>query len=146
MTILALGRCVNAQPAAKNVYVNLRDAGGVLFLGYLGTAAGETYTLTEAKTAAGGSAQVLATIDRFYTNTGTAADTWTERTQAAASTVVTAAAATQNCMVVEIEASELSDGYKFIKLNAAAGATTVAAFTKDLRTQRAPQNLPAMGV
>jgi len=146
MAIEALGAAFNAQPAMKNVYVNLRDAGAVAFLGYLGTAAGETYTLTEAKTAGGGSAQVLATITRFHTNTGTGADAWTERTQAAGSTMVTAAAATQNCALLEVRAEELSDGYKFVKLNAAAGATTVAALPHSLRVQRAPANLPAMGV
>jgi len=145
MTRLALGREINAVPIADAVYVNVRDAGGVVFLCYLAAAAGDTYTLTEAKTAAGGSAQALATIDRYYTNTGTGVDAWAERTQSAASTVVTAAAATQNCMVVEVEAAELSDGYKFLKL-ASTGAGLVTAITKDLRTQRAPQNLPALGV
>lgn len=145
MAIEALGHDINAQAIMDNVYVNLRDASAVAFLCYLAGAAGDTYTLTEAKTAAGGSAQVLATITRFHTNTGTGVDAWTERTQASASTMVTAAAATQNCALLEVRAEELSDGYKFVKL-ASTGAGLVSTITHSLNTQRAPANLPAMGV
>mgnify|MGYP001616832586 CR=1 FL=1 len=99
----ALGRLGNPILQADNVYINLKDGAGVQFLCYLAAAAGDTYTLTEAKTAAGGSSQVLATITRYYTSTGDGTDAWTKRTQAAASTMVTAAAATQNGMVVEVD-------------------------------------------
>lgn len=141
----ALGRLDNPILQADGVYINMKDGAGVQFLCYLAAAAGDTYTLTEAKTAAGGSAQVLATITQFYTSTGDGTDTWTKRTQAAASTVVTAAAATQNGMVVEVDGTELSAGYKYLKLTST-GAGRVTANLRDLTVQRAPASLPALGV
>ena len=141
----ALGRTINTIAIADGVYINLRDGGGVAFDCYLAAAAGDTYTLTEAKTAAGGSSQVLATITQYYTCTGDGTDTWTKRTQASGSTVVTAAAATQNAMWVEVDGAELSDGYKYLKLTST-GAGTVHAHLRDLVTQRGPANLPALGV
>jgi hypothetical protein len=141
----ALGRLVNFTPAADGKWINLREAGGVLFECYLSGAAGDTYTLQEAKDAAGTGAQNLAVVTEYWTNTGDGSDAWTRRTQAAAATVVTAAAATQNAMAVEVAATSLSDTYKYVKLTST-GAGTVNANTRDLMTQRAPANLPAMGV
>jgi hypothetical protein len=141
----ALGRLFNSSPAADGKWINLRDAGGVSFLCYLAGAAGDTYTLQEAKDAAGTGAQNLAVVTEYFTNTGDGSDAWTRRTQAAAATVVTAAAATQNAAVVEVMGTSLSDTYKFVKLTST-GAGTVNAVTSDLMTGRAPANLPAMGV
>jgi hypothetical protein len=83
---------------------------------YLAGAVGDTYTLQEAKDSAGTGAQNLAIITEYHTNTGDGSDAWTKRTQAAAATVVTAAAATQNAMVVEVQGTSLDDGYKYVKL------------------------------
>lgn len=141
----ALGRLVNFTPAGDGKWINLRDAGGVLFECYLAGAAGDTYTLQEAKDAAGTGAQNLACITEYWTNTGDGSDAWTRRTQAAAATVVTAAAATQNAMGVEVLGTSLSDLYRFVKLTST-GAGTVNPNTTDLMVQRAPANLPAMGV
>lgn len=138
----ALGREFNAVAIADAVYVNLKDCGGVSFLCYLAGAAGDTYTLTEAKTAGGGTAQVLATIERWWTSNGVGG-VWTLHTQNAGSTVVTAATTAENGMVVEVEAPELSDGYKFVKL-ASTGAGLVTAITRDLHSQRKPSNLPSL--
>lgn len=140
----ALGRTVNAVQNADGVYVSLRDCGGIIFSCYLAGAAGDTYTLVEAKDASGTGAQNLACITRYHTATGDGTDTWTKRTQAAAATVVTAAAATQNGMWVEIEGSQLSDDYDYVKLTST-GAGRVEALPKDLVVQRAPANLPALG-
>jgi hypothetical protein len=140
----ALGRLFNTSPAADGVYINLREAGGIAFLCFLTGAAGDTYTLVEAKDSAGTGAQNLAAISEYYTNTGNASDAWTRRTQAAAATVVTAAAATQNAAVFEVESTQLSDTYKFVKVTST-GAGAVNAVTRDLMTQRTPANLPAMG-
>lgn len=140
----ALGRLFNTAPAADGVWINLRQAGGVAFLCYLAGAAGDTYTLQEAKDSSGTGAQNLAVITEYHTNTGNGTDAWTRRTQAAAATVVTAAAATQNAMVVEVEGTSLSDTYKYVKLTST-GAGTVNAVTRDLVAQRTPANLPAMG-
>ncbi|MFD7554119.1 hypothetical protein ACFV9E_06215 [Streptomyces sp. NPDC059835] len=140
----ALGRLFNTSPAADGVWINLREAGGITFLCYLAGAAGDTYTLQEAKDSAGTGAQNLAAVSEYWTNTGNASDAWTRRTQAAAATVVTAAAATQNAMVCEVEGTQLSDTYKYVKLTST-GAGTVNAVTRDLMTKRAAASLPAMG-
>lgn len=141
----ALGRVYNSTPAADGVWINLKDAGAIAFDCYLSGAAGDTYTLQEAKDASGTGAQNLAVFTEYYTNTGNGSDAWTRRTQAAAATVVTAAAATQNAMTCEVLATSLSDLYKFVKLTST-GAGTVRASVFDMRVQRTPANLPAMGV
>lgn len=141
----ALGRLFNSAPAADGVWINLKQAGGVAFTGYLAGGVGDTYTLQEAKDAAGTGAQNLAVITEYHTNTGNASDAWTRRTQIAAATVVTAASAVQNAMVVEVEATSLSDSYDYVKL-ASTGAGAVTALVRDLAAQRTPANLPAMGV
>lgn len=144
MSQKALGRLLNSTPAGDGKWINLREAGGVTFLCYLSGAAGDTYTLQEAKDSSGTGAQNLAIFTEYYTNTGDGSDAWTRRTQAAAATITTAAAATQNAMVCEVEGTSLSDTYKYVKLTST-GAGTVNAVTRDLMTQRTPANLPAMG-
>ncbi|MFD8866016.1 hypothetical protein ACFV1F_16850 [Streptomyces sp. NPDC059590] len=145
MSQKALGRLINTTPAADGVWIALKGAAaGVTFSCYLAGAAGDTYTLQEAKDSGGTGAQNLACITEYHTNTGNGSDAWTRRTQAAAATVVTAAAATQNAAVVEVEGTSLSDGYRYVKLTST-GAGTVNALTRDLIAQRAPANLPATG-
>lgn len=139
----ALGRVFNAVAVADNVYVNLKDTGGVSFLCYLAGAVGDVYTLTEAKTAAGGSAQVLATIERFWTSDGVGG-VWTLRTNVSPlSTATTSNTTAQNGMVVEVDPIELSATYSYVKL-ASTGAGLVTAITRDLHVQRKPSNLPSV--
>lgn len=145
MSQKALGRLFNSVPAADGKWISLKQAGGVTFACYLAGAAGDTYTLQEAKDASGTGAQNLPVIAEYRTSTGDGSDAWTKRTQAAAATVVTAAAATQNAAVIEVEGTSLSDGYKYVKLTST-GAGTVNALPRDLTSQRAPENLPAVGV
>ncbi|MFE1192923.1 hypothetical protein ACFW6E_08995 [Streptomyces olivaceoviridis] len=145
MSQKALGRLFNSTPAADGVWIALKGAAaGVDFSCYLAGAVGDTYTLQEAKDNSGTGAQNLAVITEYHTSTGNGSDAWTRRTQAAAATVTTAAAATQNAMVVAVEGTSLSDGYRYVKLTST-GAGTVNAITRDLLAQRAPQNLPATG-
>lgn len=139
----ALGRTYNATPAADGKWIAVKNAGGVAFICYLTGAVGDTYTLQEAKDSSGTGAKNLAVITEYHTNTGDGSDAWTKRTQAAAATVVTAAAATQNAMVVEVLGVSLDDGFKYVKLTST-GAGTVNAQHFDLMTQRAAANLPAM--
>lgn len=134
----ALGREFNIVANASGTYVNLRDAGGVSFLCF--NASGDTYTLTEAKDAAGTGAQVLATIERFHVQ-ATPGAAWALVTQAAASTIVPTAS--QDVAVVEVEAPELSDTYKYVKLTAT-GAGTVQAILRDLHVMRKPANLASV--
>lgn len=137
----ALGRLFNCNLVADAKYINMVQCEGITFCCYLAGAAGDTYTLTEAKTYAGGSAQALATITRWWTSTGDGSDVWTLHTQAAASTVVAAAAATSNAVIIEVDAVELSDGFTYVKL-ASTGAGLVNAFQRDLHVKRNPANLP----
>lgn len=142
----ALGRLFNFTPAGDGTWINLKDCGGVTFACYLSGAAGDIYTLQEAKDAAGTGAQNLAIVATYWTNTGNGTDAWVQRTNSPAlATVTTAATAAQNAMVVEVLGTSLDDGYKFVKLTST-GAGLVNALTTDLKTQRQPSNLPAMGV
>lgn len=134
-----LGRVFNVLPVADDVYVNMRDAAAVSFVCV--NAAGDTYTLTEAKDAAGTGAQVLATMTRFHIS-ATVGAVWSLVTQAAGSTIVPTGS--QDVAVVTISAAELSDTFDYLKL-ASTGAGTVVAITHDLAVQRAPENLPAIG-
>lgn len=121
------------------VYVSLKDCENIAFLCYLAGAAGDTYTLTEAKDAAGTSAKVLGSIVRYYTSDGIGG-VWTEQTQAAGSTVVTTAVTAQNGMVVEVGADQLDDGFRYLKL-ASTGAGLVTVLQTDLDVQRRPSLL-----
>lgn len=134
----ALGRLFNVNPLADDVYVDLRNCGGVTFVGY--NASGDTWTLTEAKTAAGGTSQVLATITYSHASV-TGGAVWVKTTIAANSAVVTTAS--QDAVVIEVDAIELSDDYGFVKLTSTSTGTVVA-ITRDLHTQRKPANLAAM--
>jgi hypothetical protein len=141
----ALGRTVNAQYLMDGRYVSLKDCQSVAFLCYLTGAAGDTYTLVEAKDASGTSAQNLATITRYHTNTGNGSDAWTLRTQAAAATVTTAASADQNCAWFEVDSAKLSADYDYVKVTST-GAGIVIAVQTGLDVQRKPSNLTAIGV
>ena len=143
MSMKAQGRLIgNPVMIADNVYVSMVNCTNMAFLCYLAGAAGDTYTLTEAKTAAGGSAQALACITQYTTADGVGGAT-TKQTQAAGSTVVATAATAQNGMLVEVGAEQLSDGFKWIKL-ASTGAGLVTAVPTDLSIQRTPANLPSV--
>lgn len=134
----ALGRTFNTLAVADDVYVPLIDANGVSFICY--NTAGDTWTLTEAKDAAGTSAAVLATITRWYTQ-ATVGAVWVTRTQTAASTVVTTSS--QDVAVIEVDGVELSDGFDWIKL-ASTSTGTVTAVLRDLNVQRKADNLTAL--
>lgn len=133
-----LGRLFNILPVADDVYVPLRDCGGVTFVGVL--AAGDTWTLTEASDAAGTGAAALATIDRYVVS-ATVGAVWQELTQTAASTVVTTSS--QDVVVIHVAGAELSSGKDWVKL-ASTSTGTVMAILHDLDVQRAPAKLAAL--
>lgn len=133
----ALGRLFNVLPTADDVYVDLKNAGAVTFVCVL--AAGDTYTLTEEKSDGTGD-QVLACLTRYYT-AETVGAAWVERTQAAASTIVTTAS--QDVVCFHVDAAQLSAGYSKVKV-ASTSTGTVFAIVHDLHVQRTPPNLPAM--
>lgn len=135
----ALGRLFNVHPVADDVYINMRDCSAVTFVCV--NTAGETYTLTEAKDAAATGAQVLSTLTRFHIS-ATSGAVWSLVTQAVGSTIVPTSS--QDVAVLHVSGAELSDTYDYLKL-ASTGSGTVVAITHDLTTQRAPENLPAIG-
>lgn len=135
----ALGRLFNVHPLADDAYVNLRYAAAVTFIGY--NAAGETWTLTEAKDASGTSAQVLATISRYYTQ-ATAGAAWVLSTAANVSVVTTTAS--QDAVAIHVAGVELSDTFTHLKLTSTSTGTVVA-ITHDLMNPRDPANLPVIG-
>jgi len=138
----ALGRLFDIVPVADAVFINVKDCGGITFVGVL--AAGDTWTLQEADAASGGTEQDLVVIDHSYVQTtGAGADTWTKLTQTAAATEVTSSA--QDAVVIHVDVEELSDGFKFLKLTSTSTGTVTAILT-DLKVQRAAANLPARGV
>lgn len=134
----ALGRLFNVLAVADDVYVPMKDAGAVTFVGFL--AAGDTWTLTEASDAAGTGAAVLATMDHYAVQV-TPGAVWQELTQAAASTIVTTAS--QDVVVVTVNQAELSDGKDYVKLTSTSTGT-VCAILHDLKVQRKPANLAAL--
>jgi HK97 family phage major capsid protein len=137
----ALGRLVNFLPTADNVYVNMRDAENAVFLCVGGNA--ETFTLTEAKDAAGTGAQALATLTQIWVNAGAAgATTWATAAPTSGSVATTTTALP--VAVLEVSGAELSDTYDYIKV-ASSSTGTVVIITTDLKSQRSPANLPAIG-
>jgi len=139
MSSHALGRAFNVVPTADGVEVCLSDAGGVTFV-CVGANA-ETFTVAEATDAAGTGAATLATVTTYYTNSGAAgATTWARVNQAAGGVITTTTALP--VAVIEIEATELSDGFSYVRCTSSSTGTVVA-LLRDLAVQRGPANLVA---
>lgn len=134
----ALGRLFNVLPVADDVYVRMSDHGGITFVGVLTT--GDTWTLTEAKDASGTGAAVLATITRYWT-AATVGAAWTLHTIAANSAVTTSSS--EDVVVIEVDATELSDTFDFVKLTSTSTGIVIA-IPRDLAYPRKPSNLPAL--
>ena len=134
----ALGRLFNVLSVADDVYVSMKECGGITFVCTL--AAGDTWTLTEAKDAAGTDAAALSTITRSHVQE-TVGAVWELLTQTAASTEVTSSS--QDVCVIEVDATELSDGFDWVKV-ASTSTGTVVAIQRDLKEQRKPANLEAL--
>src|SRR5215213_3202126 len=117
----ALGRLFDVYPVADDVYINLKNCGGVTFVGVLTT--GDTWTLTEAKTSSGGTSQTLATITRWHSRV-TVSDPWVLNTLAANSAFTSTAS--QDVVCVEVEAAELSADYKYVKLASTSTGIVIA--------------------
>jgi hypothetical protein len=128
-----LGRLYNARITTTTaaLTVSLAKAGGVSIFGTSTGAGDVTFTQRTAADAGGSSAAL--TITTYYTQTN---GVWTKVTQ----TADDAFAMNVTLWCVEVRAEQLSDGYKFVTASAAAG--TMFLLTHDLRTGRAPANLP----
>lgn len=109
--------------------------------------------LQEHTASSGGTSQDLDIITKYYYKTEATLDgdeTWTEGSQTAASEITNVGAASEELLlVVEVQASQLSDGFDYVSLNVPDLGTNgtrhvaiVPILTK-LHEQRAPANLPA---
>lgn len=164
----ALGRLFNincgAVPAdavaaaVTGSRVHLKDAGGVTFV--VIAAAGSTDILDvnlqehNAAAAGAGTSQDLDIITRFWSQSETTLDgdeTWTAGSQSAASEITNVgSASTQNLLVVEVGAEQLSDGFEWVSLtipDLGTNGTKYCAILNilhDLHIQRAPNLLADM--
>lgn len=168
MSIDALGRLFNigvcqvpidlAGGATTGVRVRLRDYDGVAFV-YVADAgtAGEDVDLDvqEHDAATSGTSQDLDVVTHWYSKREATLDndeTWVKSTQAAASEVDLGAdeGEAQVLAVVEVHASQLSDGFEWVSVNTTDAGTTagklgcVLAILYDPKVQRAPENLAAV--
>lgn len=140
-----LGRVYNVIAVADNVHVPLRAGTGVAFVIY--EDGGDTQaTIQEGVN--GATAQDLACVDTVYTSNGIGG-VWSKNTIAVPLALIQKKdfppgddTAPTDCCIVEVLASQLSDGYDTVACNVDAG--TVVAILFDLRVARAPQNLPAL--
>lgn len=150
---------VDLQTAQTGKRVSLRNAGGctVVIFKAAGTAGDDpTFTLRQHTASSSGTSADLAVIDHYYLKTEATLDgdeTWVKETQSAAATIVDpggdgTSAEAQQIIAIEVDATELSDGYDYISLdttdtgsNAQLGC--VLYLLRDLTVQRAPANLVA---
>jgi hypothetical protein len=167
MSIKALGRLFNlgliippvdlSGGAQTGIRVHLKDYDGVAFV-YIADAgtAGEDVDLDvqQHTVATSGTPADLDTITEWYSKRETTLDNdeaWVKSTQSAASEVDLGddEGEVQVMAVVEVQASELSDGYEWVSVNTTDSGTTtgklgtVIAILYDLKVQRAPENLAA---
>jgi hypothetical protein len=150
---------VDAQTAQTGKRVSLRNASGctvVVFKG-AGTAGDDhSYDLQQHTASSGGTTADLDIVDHYYLKNETTLDgdeTWTKVTQSAASEITDAGGAgtsaeSEQIVVIEVSASQLSDGYSYISLNSGgegsnAQLSACLYILHDLDVQRAPANLVA---
>lgn len=141
------GNRVHLKNAASCTVVVMADAG---------TAGDDLDVDLQQHTAAtGGTTADLDIVDHYYLKTETTLDgdeTWTRVTQVAASEItdvggVGTSAEEQNLLVIEVDGTQLSDGYEWISLNLPSlGAgndkfVSVLYILHGLMVQRAPANL-----
>lgn len=139
--------------------VFLGGATGVTFLVNKGAGtAGDdpTFTVQQHTAYTGGTTSSLAVVDHYYLKSETTLDndeSWSKVTQSVAATIADPGSAgtsaeSQQLLVIEVGADQLSDGYAWVSLNLAdtgsAGAQLASAvyILHDLASQRGPANLP----
>jgi hypothetical protein len=145
-----------AAGAITGKRVHLKNAAAVTILVFKepGTAGEDpTFTLQEHSAASSGTSQNLAVITHYYykkNGSGSLAgtETWTKATQAAAATVTDATWGESGVLLaIEVNATQLSDGFEWVSLNSADTGATAGDFAScvyllhDLAVQRGPANL-----
>jgi hypothetical protein len=148
---------VDLQAAQTGKRVHLKNAGGATIVVFkaAGTAGDDqTWTLQEHDASTGGTSQSLAVISHYYEKVETTLDgdeTWAERDNLSGgspqATILDATTAeVQQIMAIEVDSTQLSDGFEWISLNNdGAGANAqlgaVLYFLRDLAVQRDPTKL-----
>lgn len=136
-----LGRVFNVTPTGDAAWVSFKDCSAVSFV-CVG-ANSEAFTLSEAKSGAGGSSQVLGTISYYYENTAAVGATaWIKNSSPTSTSVITTTTA-KPVFVLTVHESELDDGFNYVSM-ASASSGTVVVFLHDLKVQRKPANLRAL--
>lgn len=137
--------------------IHLKNYGGVAFVLLKGVASAGTDNLVvdvqEHTANTGGTSRDLDVVTTAYIKNEATLDgdeTWTKLTQSAASEVTLAGAtyaAQQVILVIEVEATQLSDDCEWVSVDIADPGTggtipgAVVAIMYDLQVQRAPENL-----
>lgn len=150
---------VDAQTAQTGKRVSLKNAGGctIVVIKAVGTAGDDhSYDLQQHTASSGGTTADLDIVDYYYLKDELALDgdeTWSRLTQTAASEITEAGAAGtsaehEQILVIEVDATQLSDGYDYISLNSGgegsnAQLSTCLYILRDLAVQRKPANLAA---
>lgn len=133
--------------------IHLKDCGGVSFV--IVASAGSTdildVDLQEHDAATSGNSQDLDIITKYYYQSETTLDgdeTWTEGSQSAGSEITNiGAASTEQLVVIEVRAEQLSDGFEWVSLNVPDLGTNGTKFVAvlnvahDLMVMRKPTNL-----
>ncbi|MEV7140761.1 hypothetical protein [Streptomyces tauricus] len=169
MAMEALGRlvdvCLGAAPvdlstaAVTGKRVRLRDCGGltIVVVKGAGTAGDDpTVTLRQHTAGSGGTTATLPIIDHYYLKNATTlagTEQWTRVAQTAAATIADpggagTSAESQQIIVIEVDAAQLSDGYTHVSLDVADVGTnaqlgTILYLRRDLLDERAPAALAA---
>ena len=169
MAMEALGRlvdvCVGAVPvdmssaAVTGKRVAVKGSGGLTIVVFKGAGtAGDDPTLTLKQHTAntGGTTSNLAVIDHYYLKSATTlagTEQWTKVTQSAAATIADpggagTSAESQQVIVIEVDAAQLSDGYTHVSLDVADVGTNaqlgaILYLRRDLLVERAPAALAA---
>lgn len=144
--------------ANTGLLINMKNAEicTFVFFGDAGTAGADlVFTLKEHTALTGGTSQSLATITSWFKKEETTLDgdeTWTRVTQSAGATVTVTntGADVEQIYVIEVLATQLSDGFDYLSLDlddaSQAKVGGVLAILSGLKAQRKPENLPAYAV
>ena len=143
-----LGRVFNVTPVATGKHISLKAGQAVTFVCYED---GGAQAIGIKESAAGQSEQALAVVTELYASDGIGG-VWTRETTDANgalgegdASIVKKDTTPFDCAVFCIGADELSDGFDCVEVTID-GAGICIAIVHDLKMQRAPENLPAIGV
>jgi hypothetical protein len=143
--------------ANTGLRVHMKHCTGITFFVYKATDGGTTddfaLDLQEHTASTGGTSADLDIITDYFTKSETTLDgdeTWVHTTQTAASeiTAIAGTAELQMMLVVEVLASDLSDGYEWVSINTPdlgstdVQNTSIVAIPWGLFAERKPENLP----